>query len=49
MLRSTYDRRALRFFVPLAQRAIALREETKSIGVMCSYQGCQMAIARFLD
>ena len=33
-----FGRRALRFFVPLAQRAIALREETKSIGVMCSYQ-----------
>ena len=33
-----FCRRALRFFVPLAQRAIALREETKSIGVMCSYR-----------
>ena len=24
--------------MPLAQRAIALREQTKSIGVMCSYK-----------
>ena len=39
MMHCLTHRRALRFFVPLAQRAIALREETKSIGVMCSYQG----------